>query len=63
MDLLSKDSNNGAWTIAELELRGEWIRKKIQFGSVFVRLQGIIENRLKIGGGGRRAGGRHDGGC
>jgi hypothetical protein len=36
LDLLSKESNNGAWSIAGLELGGERMRQEIYLRSFFV---------------------------
>jgi hypothetical protein len=44
LDLLSKESDNGAWSIAGFEQDGQWMRKEICLCSSFVYLQGIIEN-------------------
>jgi len=53
LDLLLKRDENRAWRIASLELGGKWVRKKIVFCAFFVRLQGIVENELEVGGRGR----------
>jgi hypothetical protein len=47
--LLLKNSNNGCWRIAGLQLRGEWMRKQILPRAFFVRIQGIIDQELKVG--------------
>ena len=44
LDLLSKESDDGAWSIAGLEPGGEWMRKEIYLCSTFVLLQGSIED-------------------
>jgi hypothetical protein len=44
LDLLMKDSENGAERVAVLELDGKRVRKKIVLCVSFVGLQGIIEN-------------------
>ena len=60
LDLLLKDVENATRRVAVLELSGEWVRGKILFCSFFVHFQGIIENKLEIGGrGGSRVSERH----
>jgi hypothetical protein len=43
MDLLLKNSKNGAGRVTGLELGGEWMGKKIILRAPFIRFQGIIE--------------------
>ena len=38
------EGENGAGGVASLELGGKWMRKKIVFRALFIRLQGIIEH-------------------
>ena len=48
--LLLKYGENGARRMAGLELSCEWMGKKIDFCLLFVGFQGIIENKLEVGG-------------
>jgi hypothetical protein len=48
--LLLKDVENVARRLAELELGSEWVGEKIVLCAFFVRFQGMIENKLKVGG-------------
>jgi hypothetical protein len=50
--LLLKDFENAARRVAALELGSERVREKILFRSFFVCFQGILKNKLKVGGGG-----------
>ena len=50
LDLLMNEGENGAGRVASLELGSKWMRKKIAFRALFIRLQGIIKHQLKIGG-------------
>jgi hypothetical protein len=45
-----KDVENAARRVAVLELGSEWVREKILLCASFVRFQGIIENKLEVGG-------------
>jgi hypothetical protein len=53
LDLLLKHGENATGRIAGLELSSEWVGKKVLLGASFICFQGIIENRLEGGGGGR----------
>ena len=50
LDLLMDDGENGVGRVAALELEGQWMCKKIAFCVLFVCLEGIIKNQLKICG-------------
>jgi hypothetical protein len=50
LDLLSKDVENAARGVAVLELASEWVGEKILLCAFFVGFQGMIENKLKVGG-------------
>ena len=50
LDLLSKDVENATRGVAVLELGGEWVFEKILFCVLFVRFQGVIEDKLEVGG-------------
>ena len=50
LNLLMDEGENGAGRIAALELDGQWMCKKVAFCLLFIRLQSIIENQLKICG-------------
>ena len=50
--LLLKYDENGAGRLAGLELGREWMGKKIALGLLLVGFQGVIENELKVWGGG-----------
>ena len=61
--MLLKYGEDGAGRLASLELSCEWMGKNIVLCVLFVGSQGIIENKLEIGGGGaRRVSMRHEGG-
>jgi hypothetical protein len=47
--LLLKDVENAARRVAVLELGSEWVGEKIILCAVFVRFQGIIEDKLEVG--------------
>jgi len=49
-----KYGENGARRLAGLELRREWMRKQIVLCVFFVGFQGVVENKLKVGGRGTR---------
>ena len=49
-DLLLKHVENITRRGAVLELGSEWVITKIVFRAAFVRSQGIIENKLEVGG-------------
>jgi hypothetical protein len=49
MDLLVKDSENGARRVACLQLGGEWMCEKILLCTPLVRFQCIMEYYLKVG--------------
>jgi hypothetical protein len=49
LHLLLKNSDNGAWRVAGLELGSEWMGKKIVPSAFFVRFQRIIDDSLEIG--------------
>jgi hypothetical protein len=48
--LLLKDVENAARRVAVLELGSEWVGEKILLRAFLVRFQGIIENKLEVGG-------------
>ena len=48
--LLLKHDENRAGRLAGLELDCEWMGKKVFLCLLFVCFQGIIENKLKVGG-------------
>ena len=50
LDLLMNEGENGAGRGTVLELGGKWMGKEIVLGTFFVGLQGIVENKLEIGG-------------
>jgi hypothetical protein len=50
LDLLSKDVEDAARGVAVLELGSEWVGEKILLCAFFVRFQGIIEDKLEVGG-------------
>jgi hypothetical protein len=50
LDLLMDDGENGTGRLAALELGGQWMSKKIAFCVLLIRIEGIIENQLKICG-------------
>jgi hypothetical protein len=50
LDLLMDNGENGAGRVAALELEGQWMCKKIAFCVLFIRLQGVIKDQLKICG-------------
>ena len=50
VDLLLKDVENAVRRVAVLELSSKRVREKIIFRPFFVRIQGIIENNLEVGG-------------
>jgi hypothetical protein len=49
LDLLLKDVENATRRVAVLELGSEWVGEKIVLCAFFVRIQGIIENKLEVG--------------
>jgi hypothetical protein len=60
--LLLKDVENAARRVAALELGSEWVGEKVLLCSLFVGFQGVIENKLKVGGwGGSSVSVRHIG--
>ena len=42
------DGDNGAGRVTALELDGQWMSKKIALCVLFVHIQRIIKNRLKV---------------
>jgi hypothetical protein len=44
-----KDVENAAGRVAALELGSEWVGEKIVLCALFVRFQGVIENKLEVG--------------
>jgi len=50
VDLLLKHVENVARRVAVLELVSEWVITKILLRASFVRSQGIIKNKLEVGG-------------
>jgi hypothetical protein len=48
--LLLKNVENAARRVAALELGSEWVGEKIVLCAFFVRFQGIIKNKLEVGG-------------
>ncbi len=50
LDLLLKQVENITRRAAVLELGSEWVITKILFRASFVRSQGIIKNKLEVGG-------------
>lgn len=62
LDFLLKHDENAARRVAVLELDSEWVREKILLCASLVHFQGIIENKLEVGGrGGSRVSVRHRG--
>ena len=51
LDLVLKDSQNGGRRVAGVQLDGKWMREKVVFRIFLVRLQGSVEDGLKIGKG------------
>jgi hypothetical protein len=50
LDLLLKDVENAAGRLAVLELGSEWVGAKVLLRASLVCFQGIIENKLEVGG-------------
>ncbi len=50
VDLLLKDVENATRGVAALELGSEWVGEKILLRAFFVCFQGIVENKLEVGG-------------
>ncbi len=50
LDLLLKHIENVARRAAVLELGSEWVCDKVLFYACLVRSQGIIKNKLEVGG-------------
>ena len=50
LNLLMDEGENGAGRVAALELDGQWMCKKIAFCVLFIRLESVIKNQLKICG-------------
>ncbi len=48
--MLLKDVENAARGVAALELGSEWVGEKILLRAFFICFQGIIENKLEVGG-------------
>jgi hypothetical protein len=49
LDILLKHGENAAGGIAGFEAVGEWVRERIDLGTLFVRFQGIVENQSEVG--------------
>ena len=49
LDILLKHGENAAGGIAGFEPVGEWVRERIDLGTLFVRFQGIVENQSEVG--------------
>jgi hypothetical protein len=50
LDLFLKDGENGTRRVAGLELCGKWMSNKVLFCTLFVCVQGIVEDELEVGG-------------
>jgi hypothetical protein len=48
--LLSKYGNDGSGSVTVFEPGGEWMGERILLGALSVRVQGIVDYYLKIGG-------------
>jgi hypothetical protein len=55
--LVLKHGENGSGRVTVFKLCGKRMRKKVLLGLLLVCLQGSVENGLKVGGLGGRAGG------